>query len=237
MMYDTGIIRVIQIDDTQKRAARIDCPENLYPPPGKYTLAYNPDEPESATGQPLFAVGLPEALDNSTPPLLGPLPPSWVPGTRLLLRRPQGHGFHIPSTARRIALAAFGASSARLLPLIPAAIEYGADVALFTQTPTQQSISLPPAVEIHPLSTLPEALSWANYLAIDITPAMLPDLPQVLGLGPHDRIPFQAQALIYMPMPCGAVAECGACAVPSRRSGYKLACKDGPVFDLNQLEW
>jgi NAD(P)H-flavin reductase len=32
------------------------------------------------------------------------------------------------------------------------------------------------------------------------------------------------------------MAECGACAVPSRH-GYKLACSDGPVFPLHTLEW
>jgi hypothetical protein len=237
MLYDTGIIKVIQIDDAQERAARIDCPEALIPSPGKYTLAHNLEEPDSATGQPLYAVGLPDLLDITEPPLLGPIPPSWVPGTRLHLRGPHGHGFHIPPSSHRIALAAFGNSSARLLPLIPDAIESGADVALFTLTPTQQSLSLPPAVEIHPLSALQESLSWANFLAIDITPDMLPDLRQVLQFGPHDRIPCQAQALIYMPMPCSALAECGACAVPTQKSGYKLACKDGPVFDLNQLDW
>jgi len=236
-MYDTGIIKVIQIDEVQDRAARIDCPEGLIPSPGKYTLAHNFDEPDSAIGQPLFAVGLPGVLDNTEPPLLGSLPASWVPGTWLQLRGPHGHGFHIPTSSRRIALAAFGYSSARLLPLIPDALETGADVALFTPTPTLQSISLPPAVEIHPLSALPNALPWANFLAIDLTPDRLPDLRRVLELDPYDHLPCQTQALIYTPMPCSALAECGACAVPIPKSGYKLACKDGPVFDLNQLDW
>ena len=35
-------------------------------------------------------------------------------------------------------------------------------------------------------------------------------------------------------MPCGGAAECGICAVPFGR-GWKLACKDGPVFELNPL--
>jgi NAD(P)H-flavin reductase len=37
-------------------------------------------------------------------------------------------------------------------------------------------------------------------------------------------------------MPCSGLADCGVCAVPARR-GYKLACKDGPVFDLDELDW
>jgi NAD(P)H-flavin reductase len=42
--------------------------------------------------------------------------------------------------------------------------------------------------------------------------------------------------LILAPMPCAGLAECGACAVPAR-SGWKLACLDGPVFDLRALDW
>ena len=44
----------------------------------------------------------------------------------------------------------------------------------------------------------------------------------------------EAQALIVTPMPCGGIAECGVCAVTVRR-GWKMACKDGPVFDLKEL--
>jgi len=38
-----------------------------------------------------------------------------------------------------------------------------------------------------------------------------------------------------VPMPCGGLGDCGLCAVDLKR-GWKLACKDGPVFDLNELE-
>ena len=42
-----------------------------------------------------------------------------------------------------------------------------------------------------------------------------------------------AQALVTPPMACG-VGACQGCAVEMRR-GIRLACTDGPVFDL--LEW
>jgi dihydroorotate dehydrogenase electron transfer subunit len=44
----------------------------------------------------------------------------------------------------------------------------------------------------------------------------------------------EAQILIHTPVPCGGVAECGVCAVTSK-SGWKLACRDGPVFDWREL--
>jgi hypothetical protein len=237
MLCDTGIIQVLQIDENGERASRIDCPDALIPAPGKYILAYSIDEPDSVLGKPLFAVGFPRRMDGTTPYLLGPVPLSWVPGTRLHLQGPYGRGFHLPPSCRRIALAAFGESCTRILPLIPEAIESGADVALFTQRGIPESISLPTVVEINPLSALPEALSWANFLAIDVAPGMLPNLRSSLRLGPHDCIPCPTQVLITIPMPCGTVAECGACAVKTKKPGYKLVCKDGPVFPINQLDW
>jgi NAD(P)H-flavin reductase len=40
--------------------------------------------------------------------------------------------------------------------------------------------------------------------------------------------------LLRTQMPCGALAECGVCAVRTR-GGWKMACKDGPVFDWREL--
>lgn len=63
----------------------------------------------------------------------------------------------------------------------------------------------------------------------------------LLGLGkmlrpdaPHPTLP-EAQILVRVPMPCGALAECGVCAV-RLRDGVALACDDGPVFDLRLLD-
>jgi len=146
------------------------------------------------------------------------------------------NGFHLPVDVHRLALAAFGGTTARLLPLLSLAIQSKADIAIFTNT-TNQKGYLPTAVEIHPLSSLAENLSWASFLAIDIPLEKLPDLRSTLNLSPQDRIPTPTQVLIQVPMPCSGTADCGACAVPTRKAGYKLACKDGPVFDINELEW
>ena len=44
----------------------------------------------------------------------------------------------------------------------------------------------------------------------------------------------QAQVLVRTPLPCGGIAACGVCAVHLTGSSrdYRLACKDGPVFQL-----
>ena len=44
----------------------------------------------------------------------------------------------------------------------------------------------------------------------------------------------EAQVLLHTPVPCGGVAECGVCAV-TLRSGWALACREGPVFALSEV--
>ena len=234
MHMDTGIIQVIQSLDNGKRAARIDCPPKLMLNPGKYIWANKIDDPDSILGWPLFPVGLNQPMDESSSPLFGMIPPSWNPGTQLQIRGPLGRGFQIPLNTRRLALAAFGDSAARLLPLIQPALQTEFDIAVFASVTLPK---LPPAIELHELRDLKENLSWADFLAIDIPANELPKLRKKLGLDSYDRLPCQSQALITIPMPCAGIGECGACAVQTRKRSYHLVCKDGPVFDLQELDW
>jgi dihydroorotate dehydrogenase electron transfer subunit len=137
-----------------------------------------------------------------------------------------------------MALVGLGDTSARLAPLIPAALAQGAEIALFSDAPL--AANLPSAVEAYPLSALPELLTWADFIAIDLPLATLPDLRSRLGLSAsvdhHLHLHCPAQALVLAQMPCGGLAECGVCAVPSQ-SGWKLACEDGPVFNLQEITW
>lgn len=204
----------------------VSCPPALHPTPGQYWLAHAPALSEPLP-TPLFAARiLAEGLL-----LAPPLPPEWASGTELVVRGPLGKGFHLPLMARAVALAALGAVPHRLLPLMDVALQQGASVALYTAVVPR---GLPDEVEILPLDLLPEARAWADYLALDLPLPRLPDLPHLLGLRSFERVSCTAQALVQTAMPCGGLAECGICAVPYAHS-YKLACKDGPVFDLNPL--
>ena len=226
-----GRITEILSGINKKISIRIDCPIEMIPAPGEYLLAYEPGDSDAVLPVPLFQV-----WDSSSASIaaLQPsytIPPSWKPGSTLNLRGPLGKGFNIPSETRHLALATLGDDISRLLPLLNQFPD--ADIAVFTQTPLPH---LPPVIEAQPLSTLPESLIWADTLALDLPLEDLSKLRQILSLDPHQSIPCLAQALIMVPMPCGAIADCGVCAVPTRKS-YKLACKDGPVFDLNKLNW
>lgn len=237
MQTDTGKISLIQIEPDGNRTAQVDCNPKILPRPGQYLQAFSPDEPEAVLSCALFPMGMPTLMTAALKPgpvSLGPIPRAWHPGTRLELRGPLGHGFKLPSALNRLGLIALGHTAARLLPLIQPALSQNADIAIFSAAPLP---TLPPIIEIHTLKALPEALAWADFLALDLPLENLPALRGRLQLNPHDYLPCPAQVLLTTPMPCAAIGECSVCAVPRAKQGYALACKDGPVFNLNQLQW
>ncbi len=228
MVFVEGVVTEIRQDVTGNRPVGIRCPADAIPAPGQYLLADDPAA-DSALGVAVFA-------GESTPEgflALPSVPVPWQPGVRLHLRGPLGHGFRLPQGIRRLALAALGETAARLSPLALQAVADGMEVALFTSAPLP---ALPAAVEAYPESDLPANLPWADWLALDLPLHRLAGLRSALGLGPEGHLSCPAQALILTPMPCGGLADCGVCSAPARR-GWKLACKDGPVFDLSELEW
>ncbi|MEN6409794.1 MAG: hypothetical protein ABFD44_08800 [Anaerolineaceae bacterium] len=228
MQTGEGILTQIRLEGGAS-AGRILCPRGMIPRAGQYLLASLPGDLLTPFPVPLFPAG---DVDEDGWLAAPPLPGHWQPGERLLLRGPLGSGFNLPSTARRVALAALGPSPARLLPLADQALKQGAAVALYTDAvPT----GLSPALEVSPLSALPEVLDWADAFAVDLPLERLQTLRSVLKMTDGGLPGITAQALLSVPMPCGGAGECGACAVHTR-TGYALACKDGPVFDLNRLE-
>jgi dihydroorotate dehydrogenase electron transfer subunit len=237
-----------QIDETFMQAghaARITCAPNLVPAPGQYLLAHALCEPDAPLPHPIFlAASHPRGFYASRP-----LPVSWTPGTQLTLRGPLGRGFRLPASSRRVALAAFGGNPSRLLALLEPALAQKAEITLLADSPPD---GLPPAIEILPLTALVDTVTWADYLAIDAPRAALAAIQKTLS--PDSPVPcsgctpnlaaelFPANAvnccaadiLIETPLPCGGIAECGACAIQSRRETL-LACKDGPVFELKSV--
>ena len=215
------------------RHIRVACPPNLIPSPGQYLLAG--DRPGSPLPVPLFYT------DSASQGFIAAasVPDSWNPGLELSLRGPLGRGFTLPLSARKVGLVAFDASPARLRGLIRPALKQNAAVVLVCDSNPD---SLPDEVEVQPLSALNDVLEWAEYLAFDVAREHLHELRDTVGqlnqlaAGKarieHDR--NDTQILIGTPIPCGGVAACGICAV-TLKSGWKLACKDGPVFDWKDL--
>ena len=237
MQSETGTVLEVHLDGS----AWIRCPARICPQAGQYLAAWNPASSLDPLPHLLFPGGLNWTVDleESQPTHPGhtlrfaPPFPAWEVGTQLQLRGPLGQGFHLPRDVRRLALVSLSAHSDRLLPLVQPVLEDGGAVALFSDARLPQ---LPPSVEAYPLDSLPEFRDWPDFIALDLPDEELPDLRKRFGLEAHTALGCPAQVLVKIPMPCVATGDCGACTVEGRYSDY-LACKDGPVFDLNRLTW
>ena len=208
------------------RHVRIACAVDMIPSPGQYLLA----------GIASHADPLPVPLysTESTPQgftACAPISDTWTPGTDITLRGPFGRGFVLPSLARKVVLVQFDGTPSRILGLIQPSLDQGADVVIVSDSNGER---LPDEVEMHPLSALEEILGWGDYIAFDVLREKLSDLMERLGGMKQILARKEAQILIQTPVPCGGVAECGVCAV-NFGSNWKMACREGPVFDLRDL--
>ena len=212
--------------DERLAAARLACPPDLIPAPGRYLLAHDPAS-DLPLPVPLFPAGPAREGFLVAPPL----PRAWLPGLELSLRGPLGHGFALPATARKVALLALDDRPAPLLSLLAPALAQSAALTLVCATPPD---GLPDEVEIQPLAALNEVCGWADYLAFALGRESLPGWRERLERAAPARGPQEAQVWVGAPVPCGGVGECGVCAVQVGRE-FKWACKDGPVFPLADL--
>ena len=233
MIRADGEISELWLSPTGQVGGKIACTPAIQLSPGQYVLASiapvnTSDWSGDALSTAVFAYGSSNASLLAAPPL----PKTWQVGTHLSLRGPYGKGFHFPSGAQKVALAALDANPYRLEGLIHQALLHQAEVTLYCSF---IPADLPVAVEILPLDLLPDALRWADFLAIETSLPGLKALPARLKLTAGQAASCPTQVLVAANMPCGGMAECGVCSVRTRR-GWRLACQDGPVFDYNQLE-
>jgi NAD(P)H-flavin reductase len=212
--------------EDRDRHGRVSCPSNLIPSPGQYVLAG--DASDAPLPVPLFHTdSAPQGFIAAAP-----IPDSWNPGAELYLRGPLGRGFGLPFSARKVGLIAFDVSPARLRGLVQPALKQDAAVVIVCKTNPD---NLPDEVEVHPLSALNDIVDWADYLAFDVARENLNQLKERLGKLNQAAAEKESQILVRTPVPCGGVADCGICAV-TLKSTWKLACKEGPVFDWRELE-
>jgi hypothetical protein len=231
----TGKGQVLElILESGYRHARISCPANLIPSPGQYLLAG--DGSNAPLPVPLFHTDSAPQGGSMAPwrhfIAAAPIPDSWHPGMELQLRGPLGRGFGLPLSARKIGLIAFDASPARLRGLISPALKQDGAVTFVCNSSVDH---LPDEVEVQPLSALNDIVEWADYLAFDVSRQNINSLRERLGKLNQVLAVKESQILIHTPVPCGGVAECGVCAV-TLKSAWRLACKDGPVFDWMEVE-
>lgn len=224
-----GRVEEIKLDYQGNRAAWISCPKEVIPTPGQYVLVHSPDDEEAPLGNTVF----PSEISESGFLAIPPVPRSWEPGTRLILRGNLGQGFKLPKELHRMGLIAMDSTINYLLPLALQGVRQGSSVALFTDGLLPDLAS---DLEVHPLSAAHEVASWADFLGICLKLESLPTLRTSFRLDPGEQLACPAQALVLAPMPCNGLGACGVCAAPATR-GWKVTCKDGPVFSVGALEW
>jgi dihydroorotate dehydrogenase electron transfer subunit len=225
MVRGQGIVAELVLSDGGP-AARIACGMALIPRPGQYVMAHDgsPDAPIAAQ---LFAARSVADGFVAAPPL----PVGWQPGTRIQMRGPLGRGFLAPREARRIALLALDGQPALLLALLERLRNEAAAEALVCDDAPRD---LPAQLEVHPLTALRDVCAWSDYAACEIEREAIPRLTEYVVQDGKLIAAGAAQVLIRTPMPCGGMAECGVCTIPTS-SGAQLACVSGPVFDLGSL--
>ncbi len=225
----TGRVSELRLDANGQVEVFITCNENVVPLAGQYLLALNTNDGDAVLGQAVYLV------EKSRHGFWGSssLPVTWELGTHLELIGPLGHGFTLPRVTQRLSLVALGQAVSRLMPVLAQIDPTQTRIALYTDLKLPY---LPAMVEAHPLAVLKDELVWPDFFALDMPIEKLADLRQILALTDGAHLTCPAVVLITTAMPCAGMAQCGACAVPARR-GWKLACEDGPVFDLSILKW
>jgi len=222
-MLGQGIIKELVLAEGQG-GARIECEPSLIPSPGQYVLAY-------ATGSrvPLATAIFPAKIAANEFLAAPPIPPSWAPGVHLQMRGPLGRGFSWRRGVRRAAFLALDGTAARMLHLVQMALGKGASAAFLSP---HIAVDLPPSVEIRPMAEWQQIWAWADQLFIDSPRESLAEVRKMVALGGARQGIGDTQILIRTPMPCGSLADCGACALAG--SG-PFVCRDGPVFPLKDL--
>jgi NAD(P)H-flavin reductase len=236
MSYYNGQVLEIQLEVYKNYRALIHCSTGAVPAPGQYLLAHNPKDYRAPIALPIFpATAVPRGMKNDITSFLTapPIPEAWPPGTNLILQGPYGHGFTVPQHIQKLALIALGKTASRLFPIADLAMQSGAEVALFCDEILPY---LPSVIEANPLSALAVGLTWADFIAIDSPKEMIPGLRSSLRHGEDTELHCPAQILVHTSMPCGGSGECAVCAIPVK-GRWKFTCKDGPVFNLRDLDW
>lgn len=225
-MMNCKLLEIGQIGNTH--FGILDIPRHSWPEPGQYLPCQNLTQDTQLLSTPLFKIFGPDDVLR-----LGPLPKSWQPGDELAVLPPQGNGFKLPLSARRVGLLTLFVSPIYLLSLTEASFAQGASISLFCETIPSRALlnHVPSRVEVTHISSLTDNLNWPDYLAFDIEHH---ELETVNAYFTGSELPFPGQVLIRTPMPCRGLGDCGVCAVKTR-SGWRNTCTDGPVFPLSEV--
>lgn len=177
-------------------------------------------------------------------------------GESLDIFGPLGNGFHIEPDASNLLLIAGGIGIAPLCFLIDEALKDGKNVTLINGARTADCLfpvslnqrlfdgGVSPA-SISVFNATDDGSEGFKGTATDLIPAYLEGIDQVFACGPAAMYRTMAKMpelkgrnvkiSLEIMMGCG-VGVCYGCTIRTK-SGLKQVCKDGPVFEMGEVEW
>lgn len=170
-----------------------------------------------------------------------PLASLWHSGHTLDLLGPVGRALEFDPNARHVLLIGEGTRVAALFPMAQQAIQENRAVVLFSRPDSRGDVFpahlLPPEIEYHTGGDLPcaELITWADAIVANGREQLYSELKDGIRAARYRLERGLARVLFDEPIPCGTGA-CYACAVKTAR-GVRLACIDGPAFDLMDWGW
>jgi dihydroorotate dehydrogenase electron transfer subunit len=161
---------------------------------------------------------------------------------------PLGKGFEVYPSSRNLLLVAGGVGIAPLLALAEHAKASGLKFKLVIGEKNADKIYpqrlLPSGIK--PVITTEDGSLGQKGMVTDILPQFIPAADQIFVCGPLPMYRAIAkmgkklgnkptQVLLETVLGCG-VGACLSCSIETRQ-GRKLVCKDGPVFEFNDILW
>jgi len=168
-------------------------------------------------------------------------------GDMIDLLGPLGHGYALSPQSRNLLLVAGGIGIAPLVALTERAIAEGSQVTLLLGAPTRAQLYptalLPPETRV--LLATEDGTAGERGVATDFIPGLVDGADQIFACGPISMYHTMAaqgilkgksvQVSMEARMGCG-MGYCYSCALETKR-GLRQVCKDGPVFDLDEIVW
>jgi dihydroorotate dehydrogenase electron transfer subunit len=168
-------------------------------------------------------------------------------GDSLDLLGPLGNGFSVHPNSKNLLLVAGGIGIAPLVFLAQKASKPGCSITLLLGAQTKSQLYpqklLPPDVRL--ITATEDGTGGKKGLVTDLLPDFISWADQVFTCGPPSMYQTMAkqkllkqkpvQISLEVRMGCG-LGVCYGCTVKTRR-GLKQVCKDGPIFNLNDVLW
>jgi hypothetical protein len=223
MRQISGVITSHTLEPLGTPALVVELPQQITFNAGQFVMAYHP-EAEAAVRTRLFPINIsPNKIVFDHVPS-----PSWVPGQSIDFLGPLGNPFSPPPTSRNWLLLSLGDHPERLLPLLDIGLTQSISMAFWSKNPLP---NLPADIE-RPVAP-EDAISWADYIAIELTSTDAPMDFQPLRYELLDLRSSLIQVMVDVPTPCG-FGGCQACAIPHRKS-WSLACQQGLVRKFEDI--